>query len=162
MSAFEQAFAIVIGTEGGYVNNPLDPGGETKFGISKRSYPTLDIASLTLDAVRLIYQRDFWNRLRCGDLPSPLALLVFDAAVNCGQARAARWLQAAVGTAQDGMLGPLTLAAVQAASPGWKIMAEMDRLRLLHHTSLPTWRVFGGGWAARLTLLPYQAMGMTS
>ena len=162
MSAFEQAFAIVVSTEGGYVNNSSDPGGETKFGISKRSYPALDIASLTLDAVRPIYRRDFWDRLRCDDLPPPLALLVFDAAVNCGQNRSARWLQAAVGTAQDGMVGPATVGAARASMPGWDVMARFGASRLLHHTSLTTWPIFRNGWAARLERLPYQAMGMTA
>ena len=159
MTAFEQAFGIVIGSEGGYVDNAADPGGRTKYGISQRSYPALDIAAMTLLDAQVIYKRDYWDKVRGDDLPPPLALLVFDAAVNCGLGRAARWLQAAVGVGQDGITGPGTLAAVQ-AGVGWQVMARFGTERLIFMAGLPTWRQFGKGWAARLERLPYQAMSM--
>ncbi len=84
MSLFDSAFAIVVGEEGNYVNDPNDPGGETKFGISKRSYPNLDIRQLTLDQAKAIYERDYWRALSCDQLPWDIALLTFDAAVNQG------------------------------------------------------------------------------
>ena len=117
MSAFDQAFEIVVGHEGGYSNNSADPGGETKFGISRRSYPNLNIATLTLDQAKAIYQTDFWNRAGC-DLCDPgLALVLFDAAVNNGVGQAVRWLQAAVGANADGAIGPATKAAIANADP---------------------------------------------
>ena len=175
MSAFEQAFAFVVGHEGGYDRNAADPGnytggavgaGElrgTKFGISAAAYPALDIAGLTLADAQAIYRRDYWDRVRGDDLPPPLALLIFDSAVNNGVARASRWLQAAVDAEQDEQLGPITLAAVHATvarQGGAALCAEFQAQRTTFMASLPTWRVFGLGWARRLCALPYQAIQM--
>ena len=85
MSFFDAAFLLVVGEEGGYVNDPRDPGGETKYGISKRAYPALDIANLTLDQAKAIYRKDYWDALELGTKPWSIALLQFDAAVNQGQ-----------------------------------------------------------------------------
>lgn len=108
---FRSAVNFVIEEEGGYVNNPDDPGGETKYGISKRQYPDLDIASLTKDDAAGIYYRDYWSRLP--KLPEPLDFLVFDCAVNCGVGRAIRLLQLAVGAADDGLWGPKSQRALE-------------------------------------------------
>ena len=84
MSNFDRAFSVVVGEEGGYVNNPADPGGETKYGISKRQYPNIDIKNLSLQQARDIYQRDYWNTHDLDSLEYGKALLVFDTAVNGG------------------------------------------------------------------------------
>lgn len=84
MNFFEPAFAIVIGIEAGYVNNPRDPGGETKFGISKRAYPNEDIQNLTLERARELYRRDYWDKCGLDALSWEMALIEFDAAVNQG------------------------------------------------------------------------------
>jgi lysozyme family protein len=81
---FLAAFALVVGEEGGYVNDPQDPGGETKYGISKRSYPNLDIAGLTLEQAQGIYYSDYWGALGLDTKPWNQALLLFDAGVNQG------------------------------------------------------------------------------
>lgn len=168
---FDQAFDLLLLHEGGFTANPRDPGnwtggavgqGEcrgTKWGISAGSYPTLAIQALTPADARAIYRRDYWDPLRAGSLPPPLALLAFDAAVNAGVGRAARWLQGAAGTAPDGAIGPKTLAAVAAADPV-DLCVELHARRLLHTASLPTWETFGPGWSRRLCRLPFQAMGM--
>lgn len=85
MSFFLPAFQIVVGIEGGYVADPRDPGGETKFGISKRAYPHTDIANLTLEQAQAIYLRDYWDHCGCDSMPWERALCVFDCAVNEGQ-----------------------------------------------------------------------------
>jgi len=178
MSTFEDAFRVVVGEEGGYTDNPADPGNwtsgkvgqgalrGTKFGISARSYPDLPIASLSVQDAADIYRRDFWIPIQADALPQPLALLLFDAAVNCGCGRAIRWLQQAVSATVDGRMGPLTLDAVAkwAAQPsgGAKLCAEFLALRLAFMASLPTWRSFGAGWARRLRRLPYESMSYTS
>lgn len=90
IARFDAAFKALIDHEGGYVNHPKDPGGETKFGITKRSYPHLNIRDLTLDDARAIYRRDFWDRLQCDALPVAARFQVFDAAVNSGPGNAAR------------------------------------------------------------------------
>jgi lysozyme family protein len=149
MAYFDDCFTQLLGHEGGYVHAPRDPGGETKWGISKRAYPSLDIAALTQDAAKRIYWRDYWLRCACDKLPQGLAFDVFDAAVNSGPVQAAKWLQAAVGTAQDGVIGPVTLAAV-GRLPGAALQARMAGKRLEFMASLPTWPTFGRGWARRI------------
>ncbi len=85
---FERAVAFILRHEGGYVNDLRDPGGETKFGISKRAYPHLDIKGLTEAEAKEIYRKDYWDRAGCGALEWPLCLVHFDACVNMGLARA--------------------------------------------------------------------------
>jgi lysozyme family protein len=155
--AFLRAFEILIGHEGGYVNHPNDPGGETKFGISKRAYPQLAIADLTLERARDIYARDYWEPIKGDRLPPDLALLVFDAAVNNGVGQAARWLQRTVGVKQDGNIGPRTLEAVRQTAD---VARRFHTTRVEMMTGLATWSSFGRGWARRLALLPFEAQQM--
>lgn len=172
-SAFARAFRVVVGEEGGYTTNPADPGNwtsgqcgagrcaGTKFGISAAAYPGLDIAGLSLGDAQAIYRRDYWDRVQGDALPPPLALLVFDAAVNNGVGRAVRWLQQALGVQADGVPGAATVAAVHAhAGDGAALMAEFQALRMAFMAGLPTWRTFGLGWARRLCRLPYEAIQM--
>lgn len=93
MSSWDVSVGFVLQMEGGYVNDPNDPGGETNYGISKRSYPNLDIKNLTVDQAKEIYYKDFWLPARCDKLSAPLALVVLDAAVNMGLGAAASLLQ---------------------------------------------------------------------
>lgn len=176
MSApFDAAFEFVIGHEGGYCCETADPGNwtggavgagalkGTKFGISAGAYPDTDIAALTLADAKAIYRRDYWDRIQGDVLAPPLALLVFDAAVNNGTGRAIRWLQTAAGTSPDGVLGPATRAAIAAHaahSGGAALLSEFQAQRLTFMAGLPTWRTFGLGWARRLCALPYQAITM--
>ena len=173
MDAFEQALAFVIGHEGGYTAAAFDPGnwtggrcgaGEcrgTNWGISAAAHPQLDIRALTRAQAGEIYRREYWDPAGCGQLPPPLALLVFDAAVNNGAAQAVRWLQAALGVRQTGVAGPETIAAARdQAGHGTALCAEFQARRLAFMAGLPTWRTFGPGWSRRLCALPFQAMQM--
>lgn len=147
---FEQAFGALISHEGAYVNDSRDPGKETKFGITKRDYPTLDIKNLTLADAKAIYLRDYWGRAQCDKLHPDLAFDVFDAAVNSGVGQAIRWLQRSVGVADDGVVGPLTLAAIQRLDDTSAIRARLSGHRLEFMTKLSIWDVFGKGWARRV------------
>ena len=117
MSLFLDLVDRVLSHEGGYVNDPNDPGGETKWGISKRSYPQLNIKGLTRQDAIAIYQRDFWQRVQGDRLPVPFVFQALDAAVNHGIGNAVRWMQRAAGVADDGVIGPVTLAAVARQEP---------------------------------------------
>lgn len=173
MDAFDQAFGYVIAHEGGYTNVAADPGnwttgrcgqGEcrgTNWGISAASYPQIDIRGLTEAQAGAIYRRDYWERAGCDRLPPPLALLVFDAAVNNGVGRAVGWLQAVLGVPRTNAVGPDTIAALTAqAGKGALLCAEFQARRLAYMADLPTWRTFGTGWARRLCALPFQAIQM--
>lgn len=149
---FDTAFEKLIGHEGGYSNDPHDPGGETKFGISKRAYPALDIRNLTLADAKAIYKRDYWDRAQCDRLPPELAFDVFDAAVNSGIGQAIRWLQRSVGVADDGYVGPLTLGALVRDDDPSAVQARFNGHRLAFMTNLSTWQTFGKGWARRIAV----------
>lgn len=147
---FDTAFDRLISHEGGYVSDSRDPGGETKFGISKRQYPTLDIKNLTLADAKAIYRRDYWDRAQCDRLPPDLAFDVFDGAVNSDIGQSIRWLQRAAGVADDGVVGPFTLASIQREQDTSAIRARFNGHRLEFLTRLSTWNVFGKGWARRI------------
>ncbi len=149
MNWFDQCFDKLIAHEGGYSNDAKDPGGETNFGISKRAYPQVDIKNLTRDAAKQIYKRDYWDRAQCDKLPPTLAYLLFDAAVNSGIGQAIRFLQRALGVADDGVLGPLTLSMVSRADAE-SICARFIGQRLDFMTRLSTFDYFGKGWSRRL------------
>lgn len=146
---FDQAFERLIGHEGGYVDHPNDPGGETKFGISKRSYPGEDIKNMTLDRAKFLYRRDYWGPAGCDAVPDAARFDLFDMAVNSGVKPAVKMLQKAVGETQDGILGPRTLQAVSSMPPA-RLCARFNGARLEFMTSLPSWATFGRGWARRI------------
>ena len=146
---FDQCFDKLIGYEGGYSFDPRDPGGETNFGISKRAYPAVDIKNLTRDGAKEIYRRDYWDRAQCDRLPPALAFVLFDAAVNSGIGQAIRFLQRAVGATDDGVIGPLTISAINRLDAE-SVCARFLGQRLDFMTRLSTWDVFGRGWARRI------------
>lgn len=114
--AFDVAITRILGFEGGYGNNPNDPGGETNFGISKRSYPDLDIRNLTREEAIGIYKRDFWVGSRLDQLSPRIGGATLDLSVNMGLRAAVKLLQHAMvdcgATLElDGRLGPRTINA---------------------------------------------------
>lgn len=147
--SFESVIGRVLTNEGGYVNNPDDPGGETNWGISKRSYPNVDIKGLEREDAVKIYRRDFWDLCHCDAMPAVLAFQALDFAVNSGIETAIRKLQAAAGVADDGHWGPITRAAVAGANPAaltFRFLAERGEF----WRKLSTWPKFGKGWMGRM------------
>jgi lysozyme family protein len=125
---FDKAVEVILKHEGGYVNDPVDPGGETNMGISKRAYPYLNIKELTKKDAKDIYFKDYWLKAKCSKLPEELRMIYFDMVVNMGKSRAVKILQKAitakgVKTAVDGGIGPQTI------SNALKSGLEPDRLR---------------------------------
>ena len=134
---FDECLDHVLAYEGGYVNHPDDPGGETNLGISRRSYPEEDIKGMTRKRAAEIYKRDYWDAVCGDDLPSGIDFVAFDAAVNSGVSRGAKWVQRAVGANPDGRIGPLTLRRANTTDVADAIMmATTYRMRFLE--SLPT------------------------
>lgn len=114
MADFDEAIRKIIRFEGGYVNDPDDRGGETKFGISKRQYPDLDIKKLTINEAERIYHRDYWQKIKGFALPQKIAEALFDTAVNIGVRRAVKLAQQIAGVKIDGDMGPVSLRAINA------------------------------------------------
>lgn len=146
---FDLMFDRLIDHEGGYVNNPEDPGGETKWGISKRSYPNLIISKLTRDQAKDIYRRDFWNRINADKLKDGIAFQLFDFAVNSGIETAVRYFQRALGVADDGHWGPISQKAADETSESDMIMM-LNAERLEFMTKLNNWPNASRGWARRI------------
>lgn len=152
------AFGLAVGfvlrkeIEGGYVNDPRDPGGETNFGISKRAYPNVNIAELTRDEAIEIYHRDYWLAAHCDKLPNLIAVCVFDAAVNQGVGAATRLLQKAARVAVDGQIGPKTLRAVHQADTH-DLMVEYLGWRLHRYANTNNAFVYMRGWSNRILRL---------
>lgn len=144
---FDRAVELILKHEGGYVNDPDDPGGETNFGISKRSYPNENIKDLTRDRAKMLYKRDYWDRVRGDELPWPLAVIAFDMAVNAGVGTSIKLLQESLGVTVDGALGPVTLQKAQAA--GRAAVVKYSRLRIVRYSAMPGWGKFGKAWTQR-------------
>ena len=153
MLTFHDVFDRVIGHEAGYVNDPNDPGGETKWGISKRTYPDLNIASLTRDDARLIYRRDFWNAVS-GDRVvargfDGVAYAMMDFAFHSGIRAAIRGMQRAVGVVDDGKWGPQSTEAALKMTEAQLIM-RLTAQRLRFMVQAKGWKFYSAGWANRI------------
>ena len=161
MTNFDWAVKFILEEEGGFVNNPKDPGGATKYGISKKAYPYLEIATLTEEHAKEIYHMDYWGAVRGDDLPQPLALCVFDCAVNQGVAAAIRMLQTVVKADVDGVLGPQTLLFIK-QRPVEDLVNNFMAERGLRYARTPNFDVFGKGWMRRLFRIHQQASKVIS
>jgi lysozyme family protein len=160
-ASWPAAIKAVLASEGGYVNDPHDPGGETNFGISKRAYPGVDIAHLTQAGAEAIYKRDYWDKISGDELPAGVDYTVFDEAVNSGVGHAARSLQAIVGSAQDGAIGPQTIRDVMVSNAVNVISRLCDR-RLAYLQGLPTWSRYGTGWTNRVVSVKALALRLAT
>ena len=152
MVSYEKLIDRILDHEGGYVNHPSDPGGETKFGIAKRSYPNLDIKSLTREQAIEIYRRDFFEPVASQISNEDLLFQVLDAAVNHGMGNSTRMLQRAIDVADDGHFGPVSRGRLgtTALDKGWTYIAiKFIAERLRFWTRLSTFPHFGAGWVRR-------------
>lgn len=155
MADFKRYFQTLLKHEGGYVNHPSDPGGETKYGISKRSYPKEDIKNMTTVRAEMIYYMDYWRPLLLDRFVSQsLAEIVFDHCVNAGMRSAINILQKSVGVVTDGVTGPKTLAATN-NHPNQQELFERYKLeRIAYYNNLvsgkPGLSVFMKGWTNRV------------
>lgn len=149
---YDRAFDRLIGNEGGYSNNPNDPGGETMWGVTAKVARASGYLGLMRDMPRetakSIYKAQYWDACQCGQFDGGVAFQVFDAAVNHGNGQAIKFLQFAAGVTEDGQVGAQTIGSVRAAVPAQLIMRFMSR-RLHFWTSLATFQTFGRGWTNR-------------
>lgn len=150
-TAFDQAVGFVLREriEGGYVNDPRDPGGETAFGISKRSYPKENIKGLTRARAIEIYKRDYWDAPGCEKLPPKLAVALFDGAVNQGANIAPQLMQRALGVTADGIIGPITIKAATKADQD-NALVEFLGWRLRRYAFTANASTYMRGWSNRV------------
>lgn len=156
---WNKAFEMVIGNEGGYVNDPYDKGGETKYGISKKQYPHVDIPNLTLEQARDIYHKDYWCRYKCDCLPDAVGLVLFDSVVNSNAKRMIKLLQETLGVSADGIMGNQTIGACNRL-PLKKIINDFLDKRLAYLMTLSDWKRFGKGWSNRIKRVREYAEGL--
>jgi len=166
---FQSALESVLKHEGGFVNHPADPGGMTNLGVTKRVWEEWvgrevdekTMRGLTPEMVGPVYKAKYWDRIRGDQLPSGVDYAVFDAAVNSGPGRAAKWLQGCVGVEQDGRIGPKTLAAVAKFDLA-ELIEDYAKRRLSFLVGLPHWGTFGKGWGRRVAEVQTVASSMTA
>ena len=154
---FSQALEIILHHEGGYVNHPKDPGGETNLGVTKRVYEDFggekEMKDLTKADVEPIYKKNYWDRVKGDDLPEGLDLCIFDFAVNAGPGRAAKFIQRLVNTTVDGGIGPNTLKCINDHVEHYGVSTTIDQYqseRQNYYESLSNFETFGRGWTRRV------------
>lgn len=166
---FPACLAITLKEEGGFVDNPADPGGATNLGITigtlshylGRAATVDDVQALTVEAVTPIYHALYWLPVRGDELPFGVDLMVWDTAVNSGPGRAVKLLQEAVGAAVDGIIGSATLALVN-ATDARALIARYDVAHASFYRSLATFDTFGQGWLNRLRWITQAATAMAA
>lgn len=166
-SNFQSCLKFTLRYEGGYVDHPADPGGATNLGITihtlrkwrGESVTKADVRALTLKEAGQIYKSQYWDTVQGDKLPPGVDLMVFDFGVNSGPSRAAKALQRAVGTRQDGVIGLDTIEAVHARKPA-DVINAISEIRGGFFRSLKTFKTFGKGWMARNTAVRQAALGM--
>jgi len=157
LSNFPASLALVLQSEGGFVNHKFDPGGVTNLGVTrnvwkewvKRDVDEAEMRSLTPELVTPLYKERYWDACRCSDLPRGVDYCVFDAAVNMGPFRAAKLLQTALGVTADGVIGRATIAAATAADPT-ELLESFSQGKEEFYKSLTTFATFGKGWLNRI------------
>lgn len=167
---FARSLAYLLKTEGGFSNDPRDPGGATNHGITQREYdawrhrqgePLQSVARIGGEEVIAIYKGDYWDKVSGDLLPSGVDYCVFDFAVNSGIIRAIHFLQHALGVVADGIIGPKTLAAANADAPV-HLIAALSTARLDYLEGLKTFGHFGHGWMARVDEVEARADAMAA
>jgi hypothetical protein len=164
---FDQCFALVLKEEGGYTNHPKDPGGRTNLGITQKTWEMWtgkpateeDMKNLTPKDAAPIYKQEYWDKVKGDELPEGVDYAVFDMAVNAGVSRAIKTLQKCLGVNVDGILGPKTMAAVE-ASYKHNLISDFCDARLQFLQALPTWDTFGKGWGSRVSRVEKIAFSM--
>lgn len=164
---YQTCLEMILHHEGGYVNHPKDPGGETNLGVTKRVYEewggTKDMKDLEVEDVAPIYRKNYWDRIKADDIASGLDLCVFDFGVNAGTGRAAKYLQSMIGTVADGGIGPNTLKKLDEYLEENSVedaIKNYQAERQSYYESLSTFETFGRGWTRRVEETTESALEM--
>lgn len=164
---FTKALRAVLKHEGGYVNNPKDPGGMTNLGVTKKVWEEWvghpvgesEMRALTPAIVAPMYRKKYWDAIRGDEMPAGLDYLMFDFAINAGPGRAIKTMQKAIGTNPDGAIGPKTMQALRDANQT-DLVAKFSMEKELFYKALPTFATFGKGWMRRVAEAQSHAVTM--
>lgn len=152
MADFTKAIKIILHHEGGYVNDPKDPGGETNFGISKRAFPSVDIRNLTIERATQIYKTNYWEKI-LGDeiIQQELATNIFDFAVNAGVSQAVKRIQRIVDVTADGIAGARTIERINSSKENLNVLFTSARIDFYKSLIVkqPSSSKFFNGWKKR-------------
>lgn len=166
---WDECFAMVIKSEGGFVDNPKDPGGMTNLGVTRsawqaylnRDVTETEMRALTPEIVQPFYKALYWDRIKGDSLPSGVDYAAYDLAVNSGPHKAAQYLQEIAGVPVDGVIGPQSLEAIQGCDAKETAESVCD-MRLKFLKSLPTFETFGRGWTDRVGRVKAKAESMAN
>jgi lysozyme family protein len=162
---FTECLALVLKSEGGWVNNPNDPGGETNLGVTKRvweewvGHPVETMKNLTEAEVAPLYEQKYWRPCYGEVLPRGLDFVVFSMGVNAGPGRSVKLLQSAIGCVPDGIIGPKTRELILASNSA-TLIAKFSEARREYYRSLKTFPIFGKGWLSRVATEENEALNM--
>lgn len=164
---FNKSLELVLKSEGGFVNHPSDPGGMTNLGVTKAvweqwvGHPVDEkvMRNLTAEYVAPMYKKKYWDSCGCDNLAKGLDYAVFDFAVNAGPGRSIKTLQSAIGCVPDGVIGPKTLAAINASDVS-KLIKSFSTEKSAYYKGLKTYPVFGKGWENRISHVEENALSM--
>ena len=164
---FQKSLALMLAHEGGFSNDPHDPGGMTNLGVTRRAWEAYvgrqvdeaEMRALTPEIVAPFYKARYWNPCKCDQLPLGIDYAVFDFAVNAGASRASKTMQSALGTAADGVVGPATIGVAVNADPD-HFLEKFSAAKEQFYRNLPTFEHFGKGWLRRVSEVKQTAEGM--
>jgi len=165
MSNFKECLDLVLKSEGGWVNHPSDPGGETNLGVTKAvweeyvGHPVKTMKDLTKDDVAPLYEQKYWRACYCEVLPRGLDFVVFSMGVNAGPGRSIKLLQQSIGCVPDGVIGPKTRELISSGN-GANLISKFSETRREYYKSLKTFPIFGRGWLARVDKEEAEALDM--
>ena len=164
-SNFKECLDLVLKSEGGWVNHPSDPGGETNLGVTKAvweeyvGHPVASMKNLTKADVAPLYELKYWRTCYCEVLPRGLDFVVFSMGVNAGPGRSVKLLQQSIGCVPDGVIGPRTRELISTNNSA-NLIAKFSETRREYYRSLKTFPVFGKGWVARVDREEQEALNM--
>jgi len=166
-SNFDQSLKLVLKSEGGYVNNPKDPGGETMMGVTKNAWSTWlkrpiadgEMAKLTVADITPFYKALYWDKSYCNQLPTGIDYMVFDASVNMGVGQSIKLFQKSLGGVPDGIIGPNTMKLINEMNVKTMI-DKYSAQKEMFYRSLGTFPTFGKGWLARIEHVKQAALSM--
>jgi lysozyme family protein len=164
-SNFKECLELVLKSEGGWVNHPSDPGGETNLGVTKAvweeyvGHSVKTMKGLTKDDVAPMYELKYWRPCYCEVLPRGLDFVVFSMGVNAGTGRSVKLLQQSLGCVPDGVIGPRTRELIS-SSNGANLISKFSETRREYYRSLKTFPIFGRGWLSRVDREETEALDM--